>query len=427
MPTGIPTPTPHTPVSRVALRANVGALAGSHALGLLVPLLTVPYLARTLHPAGWAPVLLAQALAAWVVMLLDYGFELSGARAVANARAAGHDLATVVWRIQGAKLLLLPLGALLLVGAAQALPALRADRALVAWAMVFALARGLNPLWYFQGMERVRGAVAMDTGGRVLAALAVFALVHDPTHGWRVVALQGAAAVLSGGWLTLSLWREQPSVPLSLRAAAHTLRTEWALFAFKASSTLYMQANTVLLGLFAPALAVAAYGGAEKIARAAINLLDPLTRVLLPRISYLVQSDAAAAASLVRRVLVMLGSSASVAGALLALLAPQVVSLLLGTGYEAAVPVLRLLALLLPIIAIGTVLGIFWALPLGRDRALLVLTAAAGVLNVLLVLILVPRHGASGMAGAVVVAELLVSVSLGLMYGRGRSLPPAVA
>jgi PST family polysaccharide transporter len=411
----------------VALRANVGALAGSHALGLLVPLLTVPYLARTLHPAGWAPVLLAQALAAWVVMLLDYGFELSGARAVANARAAGHDLATVVWRIQGAKLLLLPLGALLLVGAAQALPALRADRALVAWAMVFALARGLNPLWYFQGMERVRGAVAMDTGGRVLAALAVFALVHDPTHGWRVVALQGAAAVLSGGWLTLSLWREQPSVALSLRAAAHMLRTEWALFAFKASSTLYMQANTVLLGLFAPTLAVAAYGGAEKIARAAINLLDPLTRVLLPRISYLVQSDAAAAASLVRRVLVMLGSGASVAGALLALLAPQVVSLLLGTGYEAAVPVLRLLALLLPIIAIGTVLGIFWALPLGRDRPLLVVTAAAGVLNVLLVLVLVPRHGASGMAGAVVVAELLVSVSLGLMYGRWRSLPPAVA
>jgi len=427
MPTGIPTPTPHPPVSRVALRANVGALAGSHALGLLVPLLTVPYLARTLHPAGWAPVLLAQALAAWVVTLLDYGFELSGARAVANARAAGHDLATVVWRIQGAKLLLLPLGALLLVGAAQALPALRADRALVAWAMVFALARGLNPLWYFQGMERVRGAVAMDTGSRVLAALAVFALVHDQTHGWRVMALQGAAAVLSGGWLTLSLWREQPSVALSLRAAAHTLRTEWALFAFKASSTLYMQANTVLLGLFAPALAVAAYGGAEKIARAAINLLDPLTRVLLPRISYLVRSDAAAAASLVRRVLVMLGSGASVAGALLALLAPQVVSLLLGTGYEAAVPVLRLLALLLPIIAIGTVLGIFWALPLGRDRALLVVTAAAGVLNVLLVLILVPRHGASGMAGAVVVAELLVSVSLGLMYGRWRTLPPAVA
>jgi PST family polysaccharide transporter len=423
MPSEIRTPSPPS-----ALRANLGALVGSHAIGLLVPLLTVPYLARTLHPAGWAPVLLAQALAAWVVMLLDYGFELSGARAVANARAAGRELASVVWRIQSAKLLLLPLGALLLLGAAWALPALRADGALVAWALLFALARGLHPLWYFQGMERVRGAVAMDTGGRVLAALAVFALVRDPSHGWRVVALQGAAAVLSGGWLTMRLWREQPSGALSLRAAARTLRTEWALFAFKASSTLYMQANTVLLGLFAPALAVAAYGGAEKIAHAAINLLDPLTRVLLPRISYLVQADAAAAAAaLVRRVLLWLGGGASVAGALLALLAPQVVSLLLGSGYDAAVPVLRLLALLLPIIAIGTVLGIFWALPLGRDRALLVITAAAGVLNVLLVLALVPRHGASGMAGAVVVAELPVSASLAVTYARWRPLPPAVA
>ena len=127
------------------------------------------------------------------------------------------------------------------------------------------------------------------------------------------------------------------------------------------------------------------------------------------------------------RTTLWLGGGASVAGALLALLAPQVVSLLLGSGYDAAVPVLRLLALLLPIIAVGTVLGIFWALPLGRDRALLVITAAAGVLNVLLVLALVPRHGASGMAGAVVVAELLVSASLAVMYARWRPLPPAVA
>lgn len=421
------TASPRQPVRPPTLRANLGALAGSHAIGLLVPLVTVPYLARTLHPAGWAPVLLAQALAAWVVMLLDYGFELSGARAVANARATGRELAAMVWSVQGAKLLLLPLAALIVLGAAQTLPALRANPVLVAWALIFALARGLNPLWYFQGMERVRGAIAIDTGSRVLAALGIFVLVREPAHAWRVVALQGAAAVIAVGWLTRRLWRELPPAPISLAAAAETLRAEWALFAFKASSTLYMQANTVLLGLFAPPVAVAAYGGAEKITRAAISVLDPLTRVLLTRISYLMEADREAAVRLVRQLVWMLGGGASLAGALLALLAPQVVAILLGGDYAAAVPVLQLLALLLPIIAVGTVLGIFWALPLGRDRALLLVTAAAGVLNVLLVLVLVPRHGARGMAAAVVVAELLVSASLGVMYGRWRRSPPAVA
>jgi O-antigen/teichoic acid export membrane protein len=160
------------------LRANLGALVGSHAIGLLVPLLTVPYLARTLHPAGWAPVLLAQALAAWVVMLLDYGFELSGARAVATARAAGRELAAVVWRIQGAKLLLLPLGALLLLGAAWALPALRADGALVAWALLFALARG----------------------GTGLAALALAAQREDPSDpAGRITLAQFFAQNIASG------------------------------------------------------------------------------------------------------------------------------------------------------------------------------------------------------------------------------------
>ena len=110
-------------------------------------------------------------------------------------------------------------------------------------------------------------------------------------------------------------------------------------------------------------------------------------------------------------------------GALLALAAPTVVALLLGPGYEDAVPVLRVLALLVPIIAVGTVLGLFWALPFGRDRVLLLVTATAGLVNVALVVVLVPRMAALGMAAlgmasAVVTAELLVAVTLGVLYAR---------
>ena len=403
-----------------SLLSNFSALAGSHVIGLVVPLLTVPYLARVLRPEGWAPVLVAQALASWLVLLLDYGFDLSGTRAIALARARVERIDAVIWNIQYAKLLLVPVAAVILVIASFTLPALQNDSSLALSTLLFIIARGLNPLWYFQGLEQVRTAVSVDTGCKVLGALSVFVWVTGVSDSWRVVALQAGFALISSVVLTLRLCRDVPPTRISARSALEVLQASWTLFAFRASSTLYMQANTLLLAVFSSALVVAGYGGAEKIVRAAINLLEPLTRVLLPRISYLSASDPARAGQLIRQTLLLLGTIGVAFGVAIVAAAPLLVSLLLGPGYENAIPVLRVLALLLPIITVGTVLGTFWALPFGQDRSLLLITASAGVLNVLLLLVLVPRLEAVGMAAAVVVAEAFVAMALGVLYLRWR-------
>ena len=83
-------------MSRRLLVGNASALFGAQAVSLIVPLLTVPYLARTLGPQGWAPVVAAQALGNWLIVLLEYGFDLSGTRAVAQARAQPDTLGGVV-------------------------------------------------------------------------------------------------------------------------------------------------------------------------------------------------------------------------------------------------------------------------------------------------------------------------------------------
>ena len=107
------------------------------------------------------------------------------------------------------------------------------------------------------------------------------------------------------------------------------------------------------------------------------------------------------------------------------LAAPQLVELLLGPGYGPAIPILRLLSTLLPIIGLGTVLGIQWALPLGFELPFSGLVLLAGVVNVALALLLVPRLGGMGMASSVVIAEALVAGGLLLLFHRkGGSLWP---
>ena len=105
------------------------------------------------------------------------------------------------------------------------------------------------------------------------------------------------------------------------------------------------------------------------------------------------------------------------------LLAPVIVHMVLGAHFEPAVRVLRVLALLVPLVAIGNVLGIQWMLPLGMDRAFNKIILLAGFINIVLALVLAPNYREMGMAWAVVIAETFVSSSMYLLL-RSRKLDP---
>jgi PST family polysaccharide transporter len=404
------------PAGGAPLLRNAGTLFAGQAVGMIVPLVTVPYLARVLGPAGWGPVLAAQAFGNWLVLVLEFGFELSGARAVSQARLAPRDVAAVVHGVQSAKVLL-TLGVLpVLLIAFLGVPEVRHSGALLGWALAFAVTRGFSPLWFFQGIERVHGAVAIDTVTRALAALGVFWLVQAPADGWRVIALQAVFGAVSLVVLTAWLGRHVPLRLPQFGAAIETLRKAWTIFACRAWSGLYIQANTLVLSALAGPAVVGFFGGAERIVRAAISMLQPLTQVYLPRVSFLQSADPARAERTVKRALLGVGMLGLVMGLCAVFGAPILVHVLLGSKYDDAIPVLRLLGALPVLVAVNTVLGLFWALPFGHDRLFLGSIIAAAVTNVALAALLVPRWGAAGMAVSATAAEIVVLGVLGVAY-----------
>lgn len=410
--------------NRRALIHNTTALFGAQAVSMVVPLLTVPYLARTLGPVGWAPVVAAQALGNWLVLLLEYGFDLSGTRAVSQARTRPETMADVVAGVQGAKLLLVPVAALVIAGVFLAMPGLRGQTRLLAWTLAFAVCRGLNPFWFFQGIETVRRAVIVDALTKAGAAVGVFLLVRHPADGYRVIALQAGFAAVSllvlTWWLTHHVTWRRPAFRGGLTALHGTSR----IFGMRAAGGIYNQASVLVLTALASASTVSFFGGAERIIRASVSLLQPLTQAFLPRLSFLSVADPAAARRTIERCLVSVGALGALFGGCALLGAPLLVRILLGPGYEPAVAVLRALSPLPVLVAVNTVLGFYWAVPFGHDRSLLLAVLWGGGANILLALLLVPRLGGVGMAAAVVAAELVVTVSLAIVYLRHRPRQP---
>jgi PST family polysaccharide transporter len=407
--------------ARAVLARNVTALYIAQAAGWIVPLATVPYVARVLRPEGWAPVLVAQAVGAWIVLMVEYGFDLTGSRDGARARRDPTALAGVVQRVLSAQLMLAPFALCALVAAFTWSPVLAGQPALLASAAVYAVLRGMNPLWFFQATERVVVAASIDAGARSLAGLGVFLVVQNPSDGWRVVALQ---AVFSGVSLAalFTLMRRSTSVPApSLAAGRAAIRDAWPVFGARVVSGVYIHANTLILAALASPVVVAMFGAAERLIRAAINLLQPLTQVFVPRVSYVRAADPAAADAIVRRNLVRVGAFGVVLAAGAIVGAPLLVRALLGPGYEDAIPILRMLAALIPLTAVNTVLSFHWALPAGFERRIVAVVCMAAVTSLAVAWLLVPGLAAAGMSAAVVSAEIVVMTALGTLYLRTRS------
>jgi PST family polysaccharide transporter len=378
----------------------------------LLPLATVPYLTRVLRPGVWGVVVFSQAFATWLAVVLHYGFAFSATRMVARERDDPGQVARIVSAVQGAKLLLLMLVAAAAAAAFLFVPVFGREPRYLVWALATAVLQGFLPMWYFQGVERMRGVATLDVLTRVGAAAGVFVLVRDPAHGWRVLALQAVAALLSAGAATAWMYREVPFRAGTPREWTGALRDGWALFVFTGAASAYTTANSFTLGLFAGPHAVAFFGSAEKLVRAASSLLAPVSQALYPRINHMVVHDRPAAAALVRRSLVPIAAIGVATGAAIMIGAPLLTRVLFGPGYEPVTPVLRIMAFLPPILAVGTVLGLNWILPLGRDRAYVRFVLAAGAANLVLAALLAPRYGASGMAVAAVLAEAVVEAGL---------------
>src|SRR5579885_1760854 len=405
------------------LARNVASLYAVQVTSYLLPLITIPYLARVLGPAVWGLVAFAQAFAAYAGIAIEYGFHLSATRAVAAGRDCRTKLADLAAGVMGAKFLLAAGVAALAFLIEPRVPLFR-NHPVYLWAAIFwAVAQSLSLLWYYQGVERIRPAAVLDIIGKTAATAAIFILVRRPEDGWRVLALQGCGAIFSVAVAAALVYREIPFKLPTWRLTRNALKMGWSMFLFRSSMSLYGAGNSFILGLLAAPEAVGFFAGAEKLARALMGLLVPVHQGLYPRMSHAVRHDRPRAFRLAKFSVIAMTSTGATLSLAAFLAAPWAVPLILGESFGASVPVLKVMAPLPLLDAVGTMLGVLWMVPLGLDRQFNKIVLAGGAFNIVLALVLAPRFAQIGMAVAVVSTELLVVFSLYATLRR-RKLSP---
>ena len=317
---------------------NVIALYGVQACTYALPLLTFPYLARVLGPSGWGVVVFAQAIGVVIASVVEYGFDISASRETSRQRDEPQRLSALISGVLGAKSLLA------MVCIAGALFSRRfthhvAPSLALFWAStIWGVCQGINMLWFFQGLERMRLASALEIGGKVLATLSIFVLVHKPDDGWKVMAAQCVGCVVAHGVTVVLAYREvgfQWPTPSSVWNA---LRLGGSMFLFRAVQGLSGSVNRLVLGSVAPVAVLGEYAGAERITRVFQQGMWPVNQALYPKLTQQAQNNPRRAMKTVRLSLLFLGGLGLVLGLAIFLGAPLLVHLVLGPAFQDSVP-----------------------------------------------------------------------------------------
>ena len=235
--------------------------------------------------------------------------------------------------------------------------------------------------------------------------IAVFIGVHGITDLTRVPIAFGAATVI-GLLPMIGLLRQHCSLHLKMKKEQLRSLFLAALTVGAAAICIqvYLNMDTVLLGLFKTNREVGLYTGAYKIVTLATTIPLLIFTSFLP---YLVSVKKEITKQWKTYVLVMFSIGLPV-GIGINLLAPACISILYGAEYQDAVLPLRILSL----DVIAVFISVTFAQPLlllGKEKQYLSIVAWSAGLNLLLNLFMIPMYGMTGAAVTTVFAESLVA------------------
>lgn len=189
-------------------------------------------------------------------------------------------------------------------------------------------------------------------------------------------------------------------------------------------TSMYTSFNVIYLGFVSGENEVGYYTTATRLQNVILALFTAFTGVMLPRMTALIkEGDNEEVERLYRKSMDILLVFAFPLVAYFVVMAPQVIAILAGKGFEAAIPCMQLTMPLIFVIGLEQVLIIQLLLPLGKDKYVLIGSIIGSIGGVLANIILVPLYQSIGSSFAWIISELLVLGSAYYFVKKSINLP----
>ncbi len=376
---------------------------------LIIPFVTMPYIARVIGVEGVGIYSFTHAVANYFVIFAMLGLQNYGNRSIAKVRDDKDLLSKTFWEIY-----FLQIVTSLIAVTAYLSYILLTDSLYIKVffiQMLFVFSAVFDITWLFFGLEEFKLTVIRNSAVKILSLVFIFSFVKNAGDLMIYTLILAASMLVS----QLSIWPYLKSrinwVKPSFRGIASHIKPNLALFIPVVSISLYKIMDKVMIGAISSVIQLGYYENAEKINAIQISLVTVLGTVMLPRMSNLLAgNNKEKYVYLIRNSMrfTMFLAIASSFG--LYALSHDFILLYLGSEFMTTSTILKLLVPTGIFIAWANVIRTHYIIPAQRDKVYIVSVILGAVVNIAFNLALIPRYGAVGAAVATILAELIVMV-----------------
>lgn len=150
------------------------------AFNLLSPLIVAPYIIRICKVDGFGKVGLGFALSLFLILIVDYAFDIKGTKEVSEKRGDLKELERIITTTLYTKGLLFFIALFIGFGLICFIPFFNNEKELFFYSLTIVLAQVFNPTWFLQGLENFKWAAIVNITSKFFYLILVFNfIVHE--------------------------------------------------------------------------------------------------------------------------------------------------------------------------------------------------------------------------------------------------------
>ncbi len=267
--------------------ANFSYLSLLQVFTILFPLLTYPYLLRVIGLELYGVIVFAQAIINYVSLVINFGFNMSGARNVAVYKEDKVRLSRIVSSTYLCKFILWIVCLIVYLSVISIVPFFRDYYWVYLLSFLLTLNELLLPIWFFQGIEKMKYVTIVNLSARLLFVAAIFLFVHEQADYLIVPLLNGIGAVFAG-CLSLYIVLRKERIKLSvipIQELGSAYKESFPLFVSNLSTQIYVNVNKLVVGSCLGMSEVSIYDMAEKVSHLMKLPISMMAQAVFPKIS----------------------------------------------------------------------------------------------------------------------------------------------
>lgn len=380
---------------------------GYQILAIILPLVTAPYVNRTLGPKGVGIYSYTNSIIQWFVILAILGIDLYGQKQIASTRNDKYKMSVVFWEIQIMKTTTTIFSFLALAFFLKIYPVYSYYMLLQSLAI---LSVWLDISWLFMGVENFRITVFRNTIVKILSLVMIFLFVRTANDIGLYIIITGLAIVLGNFtiWPYVGKITEKVSFK-DIHPWRHLLPT-LSYFIPQNASQIYLLVNKNMLGFMENTTASGFYNNADNIIRAVLVIVTSVGTVMMPHIANEIANGRRE--NVYKYTYASLDFVSSVACAMMFGLSSIAIKgsvLFYGKGFEPVGPALIIESLIIVLIGWNNTVGTQFLIPMNKANSYTTSIVVGTILNVILNIPLIKLWGLNGAALSTVISEFLIT------------------